>query len=584
VGAYYGEELRRMLVARFGDQAVLEGGLRVDVAMNPKLQAAAEKALRDGLETVDRRMGYRGPLAQLPPERFAQLKTLIERRIAEAGKRAPDQVTVADLGPLAEALAGEPRASAGEDEGAEARPELNAEGEAPPSPDEVLARRAALRPLSEGLRLAGFVTRVDDAKKRAEVDLVGRTAALAFSTMTWARPRGVGKWTPPPQRLSDVLKPGQVVRLKVLKVPPTGPLEAQLDQVPEVQGALVALDPATRHVVAMVGGYDFARSAFNRATQAKRQPGSAFKAFLYAAAVGSQKYTPVSIVNDAPETIRDPYTGKAWKPQNYERSGFDGPMTLRAALTKSKNTVSVRLIEALTPQAAIDFAGRAGIRSPMPDNLTLALGTGEVMVLELTNAYATLHSLGQYAEPIVLVRVTDAEGRVVEEHHAAFEETMPPSTAYLATSLMQSVVEEGTATQVKELGRPAAGKTGTASEYRDAWFAGYTRDFVATAWVGFDNHDSLGNGETGGRAALPIWLDFMKAAHQDLPPRDFEVPPGIVQVRVDPLTGLLAGSSVPGRLEPFLEGTAPTVEAPPPGQMTPDDFFFQDARRPGSRR
>jgi penicillin-binding protein 1A len=176
----------------------------------------------------------------------------------------------------------------------------------------------------------------------------------------------------------------------------------------------------------------------------------------------------------------------------------------------------------------------------------------------------------------MLVKVTDPTGTVLEEHQPAFEETLPPPTAYLATSLMRSVVEEGTAVAVRELGRPAAGKTGTASEYRDAWFSGYTADMVATAWIGFDGHESMGNGETGGRAALPVWLNFMRVAHEELPVRDFDVPPGIVLVKVDPATGLLAGESVPGRVEPFLEGTAPTQLAPPPGQVTTDKFLMED--------
>jgi penicillin-binding protein 1A len=329
--------------------------------------------------------------------------------------------------------------------------------------------------------------------------------------------------------------------------------------------------------VALTGGYDFRLSAFNRATQALRQPGSAFKPFVYGAAIDSRNYTSLSVINDAPEAIRDPWTGKQWKPKNFE-NGFDGPMTLRAALTKSKNTVSVRLIEALTPETVIDFARRAGIRSRLPENLTLALGTGEVSPLELSNAYATLQSLGRFAEPIMVVSVTDANGKVLEKHDPEFTEALPPATAYMTTSLMQSVVEEGTATAVQELGRPAAGKTGTANEYRDAWFSGYTADLVATAWVGFDNHDSLGRGETGGHAALPVWLTFMKAAQDGLPQRDFEVPPGIEFVRVDPVSGLRAGEAVPGRLEPFLEGTAPTDEATAPDVVRPEDFFLHDQR------
>ena len=577
VGPYYVEEIRRMLVARYGEPAVLTGGMRVEIAMDPKLQALADSSLRDGLELLDRRMGYQGALGTLDPARYTALRALVERRLADTGRRSEENVLLADLTPLVPARATSGQA---EEEGAEEKPEASAEGEAAPSADEVLVRAVPLVPLKEGLRLGGYVTAVDDGKKLATLDFVGRTGTVAFSTVAWARPRGVGKFTPAPTKMSEVLKPGQLVRARVLSVPPGGkPLEVTLDQVPEVQGAVTVIDPATRKVLALTGGYDFVRSSFNRATQAHRQPGSSFKPFLYTAALQSQKFTAVSVLNDAPEAVRDPYTGKVWKPHNYERSGFEGPMTLRQALTKSKNTISVRLIEALTPEVAIDFAKKAGIHSEMPNNLTLALGTGEVSELEIANAYATFDALGKYADPILLVRVADVQGTVLEEHQAAPEEAIPPAVAYLGTSLMRSVVEEGTAGAVRELARPAAGKTGTANEYRDAWFSGYTPDLVTSVWVGFDDHSSLGSGETGGKAALPIWLTFMKGAMDGRPVRDFDVPPGVQTVRIDPNTGLLAGPHVPGRAETFLEGTAPTAEAPPPGEANPDRFLMEEPGR-----
>lgn len=575
VGPYYVEEIRKTLVARYGEQAVQSGGLRVQIAMRPALQAKADQALREGLEVLDHRMGYGGPLDTLEPARFRTLRPLIAQRIASAGRRRSQRELVADLAPLAR--------------NEEADASREGVEEASSNPDEVdtasadmkTARKVALEPLEVGLTLGGYVTRVDDAAGKAEVDLVSRSAVVAFGTIGWARPRGVGKWTPTPKRISEVIQPGQLVRVKILETPAApAPLVATLDQVPEVQGALVAIDPSTREVVAMSGGYDFARSAFNRATQAHRQPGSSFKPFVYGAAMLSQRFTPISMLNDAPEPIRDPWTGKVWQPRNYERNAFEGPMTLRKALAESKNTVSVRLVEALKPDAVIDFARRAGIRSDLPGNFTLALGTGEVYPLEIANAYATLESLGKYSDPVSLEKVEDAQGRVLEEHHAAFEETLPAPVAYLVTSLMTSVVEdrEGTGAAARALGRPVAAKTGTASDFRDAWFNGYTPDLVTAVWVGFDDHSVLGNGETGGRAALPIWLQFMEGAEDGKPIRDFDVPPGVTQVRIDPATGLLAGDSVPGRLEPFLDGTAPTHLAPAPGQVTSDSFFLQDQR------
>ena len=569
-GQYYVEEIRRLLFSRYGEAVVLSGGLRVDIAMEPRLQDLADEALREGLETLDRRMGYQGPLGTLEAKPFASYRHLLEGRLAEAGRRERDNALLADLAPLVSAPA---RSEESDLDDAEA-------AEPDSAPEEVVALRVPLVPVQEGLVLAGYVTRVDDAARTATLDFVSRQGVLSFATVGWARPRGVGKWTQPPQKLSDVLLEGQVVRVRVLSVPASPkPLEVTLDQVPEVQGALTAIDPTSRRVVALSGGYDFRLSPFNRATQAHRQPGSSFKPFLYAAALQSQRFTAVSVLNDAPEAVRDPYTGKVWKPQNYERTGFEGPMTVRQALTRSKNTVSVRLIEALTPQVAIDFAKKVGIHSPMPDNLTLALGTGEVTQLEIANAYATFAKAGQYADPLLLVRVSTATGTVLEDHQAAFTDATSPAVAYLITSLMRSVVEEGTAAQVRELNRPAAGKTGTTNEYRDAWFDGYTPTLVASSWVGFDDHSSLGPGESGAKAALPVWLRFMKGALEGTPQSDFAVPPGVVLVRVDPSSGLLAGPRLPGRQEAFLEGTAPTSEAPSPGEASPDRFLMEDPDR-----
>ncbi|MEN9799163.1 MAG: hypothetical protein RL653_2859 [Pseudomonadota bacterium] len=571
VGSWYAEEIRRQLLASYGEKALLSGGLKVDIALEPRLQAASEKAVREGLEALDRRHGYRGAPGVLDGARFEALKARLAVRLAEAGRRRPDEELVADLAPLAEPRKGT------EDEGTEEAPAETPEGEAPEDDEAKRARAVPLRPLAEGLRLSGFVRAVDG--QVATVDFVGRQGELKPAGVSWARRRlKGGKLGPAPKKVSDAVAVGELVRVRVVKAPPVpAPLELQLDQEPEAEGAFVLLDAANRHVVALVGGYDMGRSAFNRATQARRQPGSAFKPFVYGAALESHRYTPSSVVNDAPETVRDEATGKTWKPQNFERAVFEGPMTLRAALTRSKNTVSVRLLEALGPQVAIDFARRAGIRSPLPENLTLALGTGEVGVLELANAYATLQAGGRWAEPLMLLRVRDAEGKVLEAHAPAFEQRVDPAVAYLATSLMQSVVEEGTAVAVKELGRPAAGKTGTASESRDAWFSGYTAHHVGTAWVGFDDHSPLGSGETGGRAALPIWLEALREAERTRPSTDFDVPKGVLSVHVDPATGLLAPEGA-GREELFLEGTQPTEEAPPAGTVAPENFFLEDGR------
>lgn len=576
VGSYYAEDVRKALVARYGEKAVLEGGLRVQIAMDPKLQTLAEASVREGLEAVDRRQGYRGPLGTVAADAFQALRPLLVQRLAEAGKRRPDERFVADLSVLKDWKAPE------EDVGADPLADPDApvdEGEPPATLADQLARAIGVHTLAEGVETVGLVTAVDDARGTARVDLIGVEAQLDFASSKWARRRSNGKTGAFPAKLSEVVQPGELVRVRLGRaLPASQVVAATLAQVPAVQGALVAIDPKDRSVVALVGGYDFNTSPFNRATQARRQPGSSFKPFLYGAALESGKFSPTSVVNDAPEAIRDPWTGKLWKPQNYEKGGFEGPMTLRTALTHSKNTVSVRLIEALGPDAVIAFAGKAGIKSALPQNLTLALGTGEVQMLEIANAYATLQTGGLYAEPVMLVRVADASGKVLEERHAAPEPAMAPAVAFLTTSLMRSVVEQGTAVAVKELNRPAAGKTGTAQEFRDAWFSGFTADYVASAWVGFDDHEPLGSGETGGRAALPVWLGFMKGAHQGLPVRDFTPPEGVVEVKIDPLTGLLAGDKVPGRSEYFLAGTEPTEVTHGPGGVDPNDFLLHDQK------
>jgi penicillin-binding protein 1A len=571
VGASYAEEVRKELVARYGEKAVQEGGLRVQIAMVPALQTAAEASVRAGLEAVDKRQGYRGPIGHVEPARFETLRALLENRLSEAGKRRPDERFVADLTVLKDLKPPE------HEEGIDplADPEEQLEPDEPVATnDEKLARAIGVKSLTDGVETVGWIASLDDSKGTGLVELIGARAQLEFTAHKWARRREGAKVGTPPTKISEVVAVGDLVRVRVgAALPASQVFSAALAQIPIVQGALTAIDPKDRTVAALVGGYDFNLSAFNRATQAHRQPGSSFKPFLYATALESTKFSPVSVVNDAPEAIRDPYTGKLWKPQNYEKGGFEGPITIRTALTKSKNTVSVRLIEAVGPDAVIAFAQKAGIKSPLPQNLTLALGTGEVTQLEIANAYATLQSNGLLAEPVMIIKVADQKGKVLEERHAAPEQVLNPAVAFLTTSLMRSVVEEGTAVAVLELNRPAAGKTGTAQEFRDAWFSGYTADWVASAWVGFDDHDPIGSGETGGKAALPIWLGFMRVAHQGLPPREFPVPEGVKQVRIDPRTGKLAGSSVPGRNEWFLTGTEPTEET---RAVDPNDFLLLD--------
>lgn len=611
-GAFYADAIRRHLDGRYGAQAVETEGLQVDVAMDPLLQRYAEAALEAGLRAVDKRQGWRGPLLHLERAQRDAALPLWKERLAHADPRA-GQVYVWDLARV------NPK-------------EIDPEDAEEPG----VARMARARLLEAGEIYAGLVVEVDD--RSATVDLGNARGTLSLADVQWARRWNPVSATATPKKVSAVLREGEVVLVRVMpgKVPPERavrerrPLPLSLEQTPLVQGALVAIDPATRGVRALVGGYDFRTSQFNRATQARRQPGSAFKPFVWGAAVESRRFTPATVVYDTPDLYRDPWTGKEWKPKNFERDAFDGPMLLSAALAHSKNTVSVKLVDALGVDAVSGFARRLGIASDLPRNLTLALGTGEVTPLELVNAYASIAVQGFQTAPILVLRVRDRNGNVLEETApvpppgvapdgsalppappggAAAGEAAPqaapqpatltgeplapepasiaadafalpasgtrPDVSFVLTAMMRGVVENGTGAAARALGRPVAAKTGTAQEHRDAWFVGFTPDLVAGVWVGFDDHAPLGPRETGAGAALPPWLSFMQAAVGAKPAADFALVPGVELARIDPATGLLADRQAAAPFAAFLAGTAPSDSSPSVGSA-PQNFFMDD--------
>jgi penicillin-binding protein 1A len=320
----------------------------------------------------------------------------------------------------------------------------------------------------------------------------------------------------------------------------------------------------------MVGGYNFGRSHFNRAVQAHRQPGSAFKPFIYAAAM-EHGFTPASIVLDAPITFS--FGGQTWSPQNF-KSKYYGPTALRWALTRSLNTVTVRLVDKMGIDSVRRYLGRFGFEHPLPRNLSIALGSAEVTPLELVRAYGVFVTLGKLFDPIFITAVTDADGNPIDfaGTRPRFERVMDPGVAFVVTSMMQSVVEKGTGQKARELGRPVAGKTGTTNDTHDAWFVGFTPDLIAGVWVGFDSERSLGSHETGGVAACPIWTAFMKQALEDRPVIDFTVPRDVTQVHIDPASGLRAFPGGPAQLEYFLAGTEPVEEAAAPVAETLDEL------------
>ena len=344
---------------------------------------------------------------------------------------------------------------------------------------------------------------------------------------------------------------------------------------PSAQAGFVSIDPQTRQVLAIVGGYDYWDSPFNRAIQANRQTGSAFKPFVYGVALADHLVTPASIVRDEPVPFRLP-NGNIWNPQNSDGE-YLGAIPLRTALARSRNVVAVRLLEEIGLRRAGEFARDAGISVDLTQNLTMALGSSEMSPLELVNAYATIASGGWVQAPIIVTRVENHLGETIWEAPYEPERGMDEAVAFLITDMMTSVVEWGTATAANEINRPAAGKTGTTNGPRDAWFVGFVPQLVAGGWVGFDDNRELGIGEYGGRAALPMWLNYMQTVLEDEPVLEFPMPEeGLVVRRIDPSTGLLAQPDAEDAVfETFLEDNAPTRYAPESHQSSPDETWLR---------
>jgi penicillin-binding protein 1A len=345
------------------------------------------------------------------------------------------------------------------------------------------------------------------------------------------------------------------------------------------EGALVSIDLTSGEVTAMVGGYDFRQSQFNRVTQAKRQPGSAFKPFIYAAAL-DRGYTPASVVVDAPVSYWD--HRRVWSPKNFEKRYY-GPTRLREALTFSRNVVTVKVASRIGLKYLTTYIPQLGIRSPLAKNLSLALGTSEVTLLELTNAYGVFATGGTLFEPLLITKITDSQGGLLNEFSRKPQQVISPETAYMVTSMLESVVERGTGKRVQELGRPTAAKTGTSNDFQDAWFVGYTPEVLTGVWVGFDTKRSLGEKETGGRVAAPIWLDFMKHAVANQPIGEFPLPQGIAFSYIDPKTGLRPSPGRPAMLECFRRGTEPQAIAVAAAAAPPQQGSSENEGANGTR-
>ena len=384
----------------------------------------------------------------------------------------------------------------------------------------------------------------------------GELGRLPLSEMKWARPLNpdVAYYAARVKRPSEVLKMGDVILVRLVDVA-VAPFawEVALEQAPEVQGALFCMEPETGKVRVMVGGRDFNDSQFNRAVQSRRQPGSAFKPIIYAAAL-DWGMSPRTLILDAPYVSERNPDDEAWKPKNYSEKFF-GPTLFRTGLAESRNVVTVKILKEIGVEYAIQYARKMGIESHLSADLSLALGSSGVSLLEITRAYSVFANGGQLVRPFFVKRVLDRNGEVLEEHQPEAETVLSKETCYIMTDLLQAVVQEGTGWRVKALKRPAAGKTGTTNDLMDAWFVGYTPGLATGVWVGYDDQKPMGKGETGSRAASPIWLSFMSQVLQGRPPprlscsgrdrlckdRCNDRPPGGARFRKDNLPELQGG-------------------------------------------
>lgn len=510
---YFAEEVRREIYDRYGEKKLYEGGLSVRTTLDTKLQDLARKLLTEGLVNYDETHGgWREPVAQ------------IDITGGDWGVKLADVNALNDVGSWRLAVV------------------LQADD------------KSARIGLQAGREPSGHVS------KEREVGI------LPLDGMKWAKVKGRT-----PKKVGDVLSPGDVVYVE-----PEKDGQYRLRQIPKVSGAMVVEDPWTGRVLAMVGGFSYDQSQFNRATQALRQPGSSFKPIVYATALDNG-YTPSTVILDAPiEIDQGPGLG-AWKPENYEGK-FYGPSTLRFGLEHSRNVMTVRLAQDVGMPLIAEYAKRFGVYDSLPPYLSFALGAGETTLLRMVTAYGMIDNGGRKVMPTLIDRIQDRYGHTVYRHDEREcigcnakkwanqpepslidrrAQVLDPMTAYQVTSLMEGVVQSGTGAALRALRKPVAGKTGTTNEEKDAWFIAFTPDIVCGVYIGFDKPKPLGRGMTGGRLAAPIVRDFLKVALADKPAVPFRVPPGIKLIRVDPKTGMRAGPGGRAILEAFKPGTAP---------------------------
>ncbi len=516
---YFAEEVRRTLLTQFGEEKLYNGGLSVRTTLDPRLQQAARRSLINGLVQFDRTKGWRGPVTKLDVSGdWGKLLDAVER---------PSDIQPWRLGVVLKAEAG--KATVG------LRPEKQQDGS------------------------------LVDTREAVEI---------TFEEMKWAK--SAAKKIAP-KAVTDVVTLGDVIYVAPKDPENLGGVWS-LMQIPEIGGGIVALDPNTGRVLAVVGGFSFAMSQFDRAIQAKRQPGSSFKPFVYAAALDNG-YKPTSIVLDAPIEIEQGPGKDIWKPENYEKEHSAGPSTLRFGIEHSRNQMTVRLAQDLGMPIITDYAKRFGIYDDLLPVLSMSLGAGETTLLRIATGYCSIANGGHQVRATLIDRIQDRWGRTVWRHDQRVCEgckvdawngqeepeipddrvqIMDPHTAYQMTSILEGVIQRGTATSLKALERPLAGKTGTTNEEKDAWFVGYAPDMVVGVFMGYDTPVPMGKGNTGGKVAAPVFGSFVKEALADTPAAPFRIPPGIKLARINLRTGLRAGEEDPQSImEAFKPGEEP---------------------------
>ena len=512
----YTEHIRRYIEAQYGPDVLYQEGLKVYTAVNIEMQKVARVEIERGLRDLDRRQGYRGPIKQILPEAFETFSASIEEKRAEA-------------------------------------------------------------PLAQGTLTEGLVIKVDDSQEKAWVRMGKAQGTIALADIRWARKPNpdIPYYRAKIKKVSQALQVGDVISVKLGEQDADSEIwSLSLEQIPDTQAALLCIDAETGHVKVMVGGRDFQESQFNRAVQSRRQPGSAFKPVIYAAAL-DKGYTPASVIIDSPIVFQDEQMDFKWKPRNYGKK-FYGPTLLREALVKSRNVVTIKILQDIGVPYCISYARRLGITSDMSNDLSIALGSSGVSLLEMVNAYSVFANQGYLIQPVFIEKIVDRDGNVLEEAGRVREKVLEKNTAYIITHLLEGVVQDGTGRRVKALKRPVAGKTGTSNNLFDAWFVGYSPRYITGVWVGFDEEKPLGEGEQGARTASPIWLGFMKEILKDQPIKVFQVPEGVVFAKIDAETGLLPiPESKKTRFECFNEGTVPTEYTKKPDTVTDAEEFFK---------